>query len=226
MSQIDLKSSRALVLPDAPKASDPQRVRIGRMVIAALWLMLIAYRLGLDHGPHFRNSSALPDAQPLVLPKIHIIPTVTTGLGWIPTGLPTPQALPSVNPFAAVRTATGPLGRPQGKAFDWGDFGHDVMKRFWDDWVGFWRERADGQIGHVIQPQFDAVPLPPHPYPLPSPPPPLYPEYYALPPDQILPDLTFPPDFLFGWATAAQQYEGAVQTDGRGPSVWVSIGQT
>lgn len=100
------------------------------------------------------------------------------------------------------------------------------MKRFWDDWVGFWRERADGQIGHVIQPQFDAVPLPPHPYPLPSPPPPLYPEYYALPPDQILPDLTFPPDFLFGWATAAQQYEGAVQTDGRGPSVWVSIGQT
>ncbi|VAH84114.1 unnamed protein product [Triticum turgidum subsp. durum] len=30
----------------------------------------------------------------------------------------------------------------------------------------------------------------------------------------------FPPDFVFGAATSAYQYEGAVAEDGRSPSIW------
>jgi hypothetical protein len=106
--------------------------------------------------------------------------------------------------------------------FEWGDFGEEVMKRY----LGYMgmplpRLQLTSQVGDVVQPQFDAVPLPPHPYPLPDSPPPLYPEYYMLPPEKMLSKLSFPEGFIFGWATAAQQYEGAIQADGRGPSVWV-----
>ena len=31
---------------------------------------------------------------------------------------------------------------------------------------------------------------------------------------------SLPPDFIWGWATAATQVEGAWDTDGRGPSIW------
>jgi beta-glucosidase len=56
--------------------------------------------------------------------------------------------------------------------------------------------------------------------------PPLYPDYYVTHSANILPDLRFPSDFLFGWATAAQQYEGAVKADGKGPTTWVSVFST
>src|SRR6056297_534832 len=36
----------------------------------------------------------------------------------------------------------------------------------------------------------------------------------------------FPKDFLFGAATASYQIEGAVETDGRGPSVWDTFSHT
>lgn len=70
------------------------------------------------------------------------------------------------------------------------------------------------------EPPFAYVPEPPNPYPLPNAPPPIYPEYYTKRPKDILPDYKFPKDFLFGWATAAQQWEGAVKADGKGPSIW------
>jgi beta-glucosidase len=33
-------------------------------------------------------------------------------------------------------------------------------------------------------------------------------------------NLSFPPDFLWGCATASYQIEGAAKEDGRGPTVW------
>ena len=38
--------------------------------------------------------------------------------------------------------------------------------------------------------------------------------------------LAFPDDFLFGSATASYQIEGAVQEDGRGPSIWDTFSHT
>ncbi|HTK09402.1 MAG TPA: family 1 glycosylhydrolase, partial [Ktedonobacteraceae bacterium] len=37
---------------------------------------------------------------------------------------------------------------------------------------------------------------------------------------------TFPADFVWGTATAAYQIEGAVQEDGRGPSIWDTFSHT
>ena len=70
------------------------------------------------------------------------------------------------------------------------------------------------------EPPFTNVPEPPNPYPMPAAPPPLYPDYYTICPKDILPGYKFPPDFKFGFATAAHQYEGAVKADGKGPSIW------
>ncbi|MAO81940.1 MAG: beta-glucosidase [Nocardioides sp.] len=41
-----------------------------------------------------------------------------------------------------------------------------------------------------------------------------------------LDSLTFPPEFVFGAATAAYQIEGATQEDGRGPSIWDTFSRT
>ena len=37
---------------------------------------------------------------------------------------------------------------------------------------------------------------------------------------------SFPPDFLWGTATASYQIEGAAQTDGRGVSIWDTFSRT
>ena len=39
-------------------------------------------------------------------------------------------------------------------------------------------------------------------------------------------ELTFPPDFLWGAATAAYQIEGAATEDGRTPSIWDTFSHT
>jgi beta-glucosidase len=80
--------------------------------------------------------------------------------------------------------------------------------------------RADGQVGAVEQPPLTYVPEPDLPYPLPNAPPPIYPEYYTTRPKDMLPGYKFPKDFLLGFATAAQQWEGAIKADGKGPSIW------
>ncbi len=77
------------------------------------------------------------------------------------------------------------------------------------------------KVGPVQQPPFTNVPTPPKPYPLPNAPPPLYPDFYTTAPADVLPGYTFPKDFLFGWATASHQWEGAVKADGKGPTIWV-----
>ena len=38
--------------------------------------------------------------------------------------------------------------------------------------------------------------------------------------------LVFPPEFIFGSATAAYQVEGAAAEDGRGPSIWDTFSHT
>jgi beta-glucosidase/6-phospho-beta-glucosidase/beta-galactosidase len=40
------------------------------------------------------------------------------------------------------------------------------------------------------------------------------------------PDAHFPPDFLWGVATASYQIEGATREDGRGPSIWDQFAAT
>ncbi|RSH88885.1 hypothetical protein EHS25_002547 [Saitozyma podzolica] len=131
----------------------------------------------------------------------------TDDLGWIQTGLPTPTTLLSTNIDAASRTATGPVASHSPITFE--DTSAHGLEQFWDDWVG-----------PVQEPPITTVPLPPQPYPLPVGPPPLYPDFYTIPPKDILPGYKFPSDFLFGWATAAQQWEGAVKADGKGPTIW------
>ncbi|QNE78937.1 beta-glucosidase [Streptomyces finlayi] len=42
----------------------------------------------------------------------------------------------------------------------------------------------------------------------------------------VPPSLVFPPDFLWGTATAAYQIEGAADTDGRTPSIWDTYSRT
>ena len=38
--------------------------------------------------------------------------------------------------------------------------------------------------------------------------------------------MSFPPDFVWGAATASYQIEGAVAEDGRGPSIWDTFAHT
>ena len=40
------------------------------------------------------------------------------------------------------------------------------------------------------------------------------------------PEVSFPPAFLWGSATAAYQVEGAHDADGRGPSIWDTFSRT
>ncbi len=76
------------------------------------------------------------------------------------------------------------------------------------------------QVGPVEAPPFTTTRVPSAPVTLPSTPPPLYPSFYAPAPQDILPDLKFPPGFLFGVATAAYQVEGAAKDEGKGPTMW------
>ena len=150
-------------------------------------------------------------------------------LGWIHTASVPTQTLPlpSTQADAAPRTATGPIGSHSSAAVSFnGQYSADQLEKFWDDWVGApalrpaSTNRCLSQVGPVQQPPFTNVPEPANTYPMPATPPPLYPDYYTTSPKDILPGYKFPSDFKFGWATAAQQYEGAVKADGKGPSIW------
>ncbi|ORY32853.1 glycoside hydrolase superfamily [Naematelia encephala] len=134
----------------------------------------------------------------------------TDDLGWIYSGVPTQTTLLlSTNPDAVEPTRTSPVGTRGTPAVTFSEYSSSELASLWSDWVG-----------EVQQPPFDTVPEPPKPYPLPNAPPPLFPEYLLTNPKNILCNYSFPDGFLFGWATAAQQWEGAVMADGKGPSIW------
>lgn len=76
------------------------------------------------------------------------------------------------------------------------------------------------KVGSVQPPPFTTTAAPYSAVPLPSPPPAIYPSYYVTPPANILNGTMFPEGFLYGFATAAYQSEGAVKNDGRGPCIW------
>nr|XP_019003140.1 uncharacterized protein I203_04177 [Kwoniella mangroviensis CBS 8507]OCF66601.1 hypothetical protein I203_04177 [Kwoniella mangroviensis CBS 8507] len=133
----------------------------------------------------------------------------TTDLGWIPTSAipsPPPLATTDKNVINATKT-TSTGGTPTPIAFD--DYSDQTLEQFWDDYVG-----------PVQEPPFRITPLPPQPYPLPEDPPTLFPDYLFTCPEKVLTQYQFPEGFLFGWATAAQQWEGAVKDGGKGPTIW------
>ena len=76
------------------------------------------------------------------------------------------------------------------------------------------------KVGSVHPPPFTTTAAPYSAVPIPSPPPAIFPSYYVPSPANILNGTMFPDDFIYGFATAAYQVEGAVKDEGRGPCVW------
>ncbi|WVW84118.1 hypothetical protein I302_106147 [Kwoniella bestiolae CBS 10118] len=157
------------------------------------------------------KSSTTPSASPSASASTSsvVVGEGTTDLGWIPTSAnpsPPPLATTNKNVINATKT-TSTGGTPTPVVFD--DYSDDTLEKFWDDY-----------IGPVQEPPFRNTPLPPQPYPLPEDPPTLFPDYLVNCPEKVLTQYQFPEGFLFGWATAAQQWEGAVKDGGKGPTVW------
>lgn len=133
------KSQHAGQVFDMPMLNiDERHGRTSKALFAAIILIttiVVFYRYDLVRSSR-PDGITRPSAEPLVMEKIDFDPAKRTDLDWIPAGLPTGEQLKTTNPFAAERMATGPLGKPEGKAFDWEDFSPKVLQKFWDVWVG------------------------------------------------------------------------------------------
>ncbi|EJC97654.1 glycoside hydrolase family 1 protein [Fomitiporia mediterranea MF3/22] len=75
-------------------------------------------------------------------------------------------------------------------------------------------------VGEVEEPPFTTTAEAEVPVTLPASAPPVYPTWYAVTPEKVLPDLKLPKNFKFGVATAAYQVEGAAKLEGKGPTGW------
>ncbi|EJC97653.1 glycoside hydrolase family 1 protein [Fomitiporia mediterranea MF3/22] len=123
------------------------------------------------------------------------------------TVTPTPAApLPSSEDCTTTATPTSAPFVPIGSIPR--DYSDEGLNELWN------------LVGEVEEPPFTTTAEAEVPVTLPASAPPVYPTWYAVTPEKVLPDLKLPKDFKFGVATAAYQVEGAVKLEGKGPTGW------
>ncbi|KAJ3765471.1 glycoside hydrolase family 1 protein [Lentinula raphanica] len=143
--------------------------------------------------------SAVLSATSTNTPLTSIEPSSTLSLTSTITAAPPLTTTTSFNPSSGPFPPVGSFPR---------DYSPAGLAKLWD------------VVGPVEVPPITTTVIPQTPIVLPSPPPALYPSFFAVAPEDILPDLKFPEGFFFGVASAAYQVEGAVKDEGKGPSLW------
>ncbi|EJC97652.1 glycoside hydrolase [Fomitiporia mediterranea MF3/22] len=143
-------------------------------------------------------SSTLPESSPSSF--IPSMPTVTSAPATVVTSFPgslstTTTVIPTSAPFIPI----GSIPRT---------YKNETLDELWN------------LAGEVEDPPFTTTVEAEVPVTLPASAPPVYPTWYAVTPEKVLPDLKLPKNFKFGVVTAAYQVEGAVKLEGKGPTNW------
>ncbi|KAK0495777.1 glycoside hydrolase superfamily [Armillaria luteobubalina] len=125
----------------------------------------------------------------------------------VPPATSIPNTTTSLSNSAVSAILTTATSFPPVGSIPW-DYSSGGLERLWD------------VVGPVVPPLFTTTRVPTASITLPSSPLPLYPAFYALALKDVLPDLKFSKDFVFGVDTAAYQVEGATKNEGKGPTMW------
>ena len=169
--------------------------------------------------------------QSLAIVLLHFYTPVTLAWSSIPIETVTPTVTLIPEPPAAECVLTSPTVTPTSVSFPAIgsplDYSPEGLEKLWD-LVSLFNIAKNPLLTVTLHTKVGSVQPPPitttvSPYsvvPLPSPPPAILPSYYVTPPAGILNGTKFPKDFIFGFATAAYQSEGATKSGGKGPNVW------